>query len=421
MKHMLMFFLIVFSFLPGVVNAQTGWTVQNAGISSLIRSIKSVNRNVGWIAADGGVIRRTSDGGVKWDTIPSPTTAATSIAPVDSLTAVIAHYGPSAIIYRTTNGGVSWISVFDQPGGYIDALLMVDENNGFALGDPVNGHWTVLKTTNGGVTWQHLANEPAQIGGEDGWTQAFCTIGTRNLWFGSGGARIYRSTDGGGTWSWSPTHYSRCSAVVFADTLNGVAGFGDGSGAFSSDGGVNWTPMTIPGSGSMIWGLATDGAQSFWAPKPDTVFVSITRGQTWLPQFASPLGGYLRDVHFSRDGSVLSGWLGSSTGGVARYVGEITSLGIDQDVPPSAFVLNQNYPNPFNPSTMISYSLPHSTDVTLTIHNMLGQQVAILVNEYKSAGTYQQTWNAGALASGVYLYRLTTGTFRETKKLVLVK
>ncbi len=93
---------------------------------------------------------------------------------------------------------------------------------------------------------------------------------------------------------------------------------------------------------------------------------------------------------------------------------------------PGSFVLEQNYPNPFNPVTEIRYSLPHSTDVTLTIFNIAGQQVATLVNENQEAGDHSVTWNATddagqSVASGIYLYRIDTEVFTASKKMILLK
>ena len=85
------------------------------------------------------------------------------------------------------------------------------------------------------------------------------------------------------------------------------------------------------------------------------------------------------------------------------------------------FSLYQNYPNPFNPSTKIQYVLPIASTVTLTAYNMLGQQIAILVNQQKSAGTYSESFNATNLSSGIYFYTLKAGTFSETKKMILIK
>jgi photosystem II stability/assembly factor-like uncharacterized protein len=81
----------------------------------------------------------------------------------------------------------------------------------------------------------------------------------------------------------------------------------------------------------------------------------------------------------------------------------------------------QNYPNPFNPSTIISFTLPEQTDVELRIYDVLGKEVATLVNESKPAGSYEVEWNASDLPSGVYIYQLRTGTSVQMKKMMLLK
>ena len=92
-----------------------------------------------------------------------------------------------------------------------------------------------------------------------------------------------------------------------------------------------------------------------------------------------------------------------------------------RDELPREFVLYQNYPNPFNPSTTIEYSLPAETHVRLKVFNMLGQEVALLVNEEQRAGLHQVQFDAAELASAVYFYRLQAGDFVATKTLVLLK
>jgi hypothetical protein len=99
----------------------------------------------------------------------------------------------------------------------------------------------------------------------------------------------------------------------------------------------------------------------------------------------------------------------------------LTGIGTENESRVTRFVLSQNYPNPFNPSTTISYDLPKSANVSLTIYNTLGQLVATLVDERKMAGSYQVSWNASYVPSGIYFYRLQAGEFVETKKLVLIK
>lgn len=88
---------------------------------------------------------------------------------------------------------------------------------------------------------------------------------------------------------------------------------------------------------------------------------------------------------------------------------------------PSYFSLDQNYPNPFNPVTSFRFQIPQRNFVKLEIFNSLGQQVTTVVDEEKEAGNYEISWDAAGLSSGVYFYKLTAGTFIETKKLVLLK
>ena len=88
---------------------------------------------------------------------------------------------------------------------------------------------------------------------------------------------------------------------------------------------------------------------------------------------------------------------------------------------PVKFDLKQNYPNPFNPRTMISYQLPMTNEVELSIYNLLGQKVITLVSERQKAGHHQVEWNASGFASGVYYYQLVAGEFREVKKMILLR
>jgi hypothetical protein len=83
--------------------------------------------------------------------------------------------------------------------------------------------------------------------------------------------------------------------------------------------------------------------------------------------------------------------------------------------------LAQNYPNPFNPSTTIRYQLPQDGMVTLKVYDILGSEVATLVNEQKAAGRFEVNFDASRLASGVYIYKITSGGYVSSKKMLLVK
>ena len=81
----------------------------------------------------------------------------------------------------------------------------------------------------------------------------------------------------------------------------------------------------------------------------------------------------------------------------------------------------QNYPNPFNPTTTIKFDIPKDGLITLEIYDILGRRVTTLVNELRSAGSYEQSFNASSLASGVYVYKLQAGDFVNSKKMLLIK
>jgi hypothetical protein len=102
------------------------------------------------------------------------------------------------------------------------------------------------------------------------------------------------------------------------------------------------------------------------------------------------------------------------------YTMPLTSVGTNPGLAGS-FKLMQNYPNPFNPSTTIEFSLKNSSFVSIKIYNNLGQEVAQVLSQEMNAGVHTARWNANGFASGVYYYRISTGKFVETKKLVLFK
>ena len=104
------------------------------------------------------------------------------------------------------------------------------------------------------------------------------------------------------------------------------------------------------------------------------------------------------------------------------YSEEATSVSGPAINPPAAYALAQNFPNPFNPATTIRFSLPQREHVTLKVFDVLGREVATLVdNEILAAGRHVRNWGAYSGASGVYFYRMTAGKFRETKKMILMR
>jgi hypothetical protein len=141
------------------------------------------------------------------------------------------------------------------------------------------------------------------------------------------------------------------------------------------------------------------------------------------PITADGQGATLELIDAVRDNSAADSWMASLEHGTPGSVNSsVTS--VDEDVTntiPDEFVLSQNYPNPFNPTTRISYSVPKSSFVSLKVFNVLGQEVRTLFEGVRQPGNYSATFDAVGLSSGVYLYRVQTENFIQTKKLVLLR
>jgi hypothetical protein len=155
------------------------------------------------------------------------------------------------------------------------------------------------------------------------------------------------------------------------------------------------------------------------------IWKSVNGGDAWTTcDVPKPRNIYALDFYDENRGFAV----GDS--GTILYTsnGAVTSVGRNDRIP-GVFALEQNYPNPFNPKTVISYQLPVTSKASLKVYDLLGREVAILVDEFKQAGSYSVRWNAQGMPSGVYFYRLVAnaipsgqaGSAIEVRKLVLLK
>ena len=154
-----------------------------------------------------------------------------------------------------------------------------------------------------------------------------------------------------------------------------------------------------------------------------TISNDITgNNETWS-QFGLDLSNYA-------DSTIRLGFYFTSNGGGnyegwyiddIRIDGIVTGIGNIQNEIPNNFNLFQNYPNPFNPTTKINYEIPKRSFVTLKVYDVLGKEVATLVNQDMSAGSYEINFDASELTSGIYFYRISAGSFTETKKMILLR
>ena len=253
---------------------------------------------------------------------------------------------------------------------HLRAVHFVDPDNGWAIGDS----GLVLHTSDGGTNWTGQSN-----GIIINLISVYFTDSNTGWAVGDEGI-IIKTIDSGNNWvsQNSGTTYPLYS-VYFTDSNTGwVVGY-YGTILKTSDGGNNWT---IQSSGTTN-------------PLYSVYFTDSNTGWT--------VGDY---------GTILH-----TTNGGLTYIEEEEEI----DATSTTYSLSNSFPNPFNPTTTISYQLPLQRHVLLKVHDILGREVATLVNEVKQPGTYTVQFNASGLASGVYFYRLNAGSFVDVKKFLLVK
>jgi photosystem II stability/assembly factor-like uncharacterized protein len=431
------------------INAQTGWISQTnpLGISddSMIGKVQFVSDVEGWISCGDGRLLHTTDGGQIWDIIdPFPTDTVERFSdPAITMSWVGNSHGwiigtigsldepRGAVIYYTTSFGQQWLKrvLSTEIGTMGVQLQFVDQNNGwillynFSTGTP-----TSLKTTDGGNTWIPFNGQGI-----------FYFIDANNGWAysgsGNGGVeppyKIYRTTNGGTDWTqqFQDNSAGGYNAIMFSDLSNGWVVGDTGKVLKTTDGGTNWNFITNSGvnisenSKTVFFIDANTGwISSKQSDLFSTPFLQHTTngGITWETQI-TPFGDLqasnaIFSIYFVNP---QTGWITGDRGRIARYYGPTD---VDNKVNSLYhFSLDQNYPNPFNPTTMISYHLASSGDVTLKLYDVLGNEVATLVDEFRNAGSYEVTFDASSLSSGIYFYKLQAGDFVETKKMILMK
>ena len=396
-------------------------------------TVSPVDKQTIWSAGGNGlgtspVVIRSEDGGATWTDVTGnlPNTDFYCMNAVDSSKAWVGT--GDGRIFATTDGGTTWSEqTYPAPvSPFIDGIKIFPDLSGYALGDPESGgKFVILHTTDGGVTWQHLSNEPVGGPAEAGWNNSFFWTDPRHGWFGTNNNHVWRTADGGATWSIGKTPGTNSVAVSFADSLNGMAGYLTGGLAVSTDGGVSWGALVSPTTDAISSISYVPGSTYAWISDYGFPYLSRDRGATWTTQTTFPFFGSIYHGAFV---DTTAGWMVTSYGEILRYGGKDTT--INPPPPPSvptAYVLAQNFPNPFNPTTTIRFKVPSRSRVKLAIYNILGQKIAELVDKEYAAGTYDQVWEAN-VASGIYFYRLEANSlvnagqkYVDVKKMVVIK
>lgn len=185
----------------------------------------------------------------------------------------------------------------------------------------------------------------------------------------------------------------------------------------TTNGGTTFATNTAPGTGT-IQGLCGVG-NKWWIGRANIVYQSTNNGANWTTAFTAAGTSQIWNMTIARTGSPYI-YAGRTNGTILKYGGLTT--GVSEPVStPKDYSLSQNYPNPFNPSTQIEFALPKNGFVELKLYDVLGKEVAVLANGMFEAGRHTLDLNLSYLSSGTYFYRITSGNFTDTKKLMLMK
>lgn len=328
------------------------WEDQRSGTTVRLRGVSAVSQLVAWASGDKGTYARTVDGGKVWTSGHVPDSEDLDFRDVDAFSADVAYLlsigeGEKSRIYKTIDGGLHWTLQFrnSRPTAFFDAMAFWDSDHGIAVSDPVDGRFLIITTADGGATWKEMPPEgmPLALAGEGAFAASGSCIavqGKRNVWFGTGGpggARVFRSPDGGRTWSVATTSMTGGKSagifsLLFTDTNHGVVVGGDYANerevgnnvAWTSDGGRTWQPVETKrpnGYRSCVALVPGTTGRSLVAVGPTGSDFSVSGGKSWRILGAE---GF-HSVSFAQHAK--AGWAVGEGGRIAKYAGTATSAG----------------------------------------------------------------------------------------------
>lgn len=398
--------LYILLLIQSVSFSQSVWTTQylnNIGGNEL-RRVQFINQYTGWACGASGTLIKTTNAGDTWVvTNLSSTSYLTCLYFVDENTGWVGSQ--QAVIKKTTNGGVSWYSAPIQTTDYSADFFFLDSQTGFVTSHDSKIH----KTTNGGQTWNLLISSSHDYGQ----IQFF----NANTGFVIASSYFAKSIDGGVNWT-QILFNGTMQAMTF---LNQQTGWVSGISSIrkTTNGGDSWATYTLPIQNpytlkffneNIGWCAGKSGSNGVIAR-------TLNGGANWTVQ-ATEIGNVFWEMSFINQ---ATGWASGNAIISNTQNGSLTSVSQISTNVPDKFSLKQNYPNPFNPSTKISFNIKNATFASLKVFDMTGKEVKSLINENVAAGSFEVTFNASELNSGVYFYTLKTNEFTETKKMMLVK
>jgi hypothetical protein len=413
--------LLTFLLLIGALSICSAQWVQTSLDTLEIRSlaVRGTNIFAGTACIDGGVFL-SSDNGANWTPVNAglPTNDLVGSLAVSGNNLFAGTYGRwETAVYLSSNDGQSWDPIGE---GGIVAVSGTSVLVGTWMCIPDGCAGDIRFSSDSGTTWDTTSlgytYELPCIAIGDTYLFVGFRAGTNN-WGGNG---VFSSTDFGATWELVNSGLSDTNIVsLFA--VGGTLFAGTEHGAYrSTNKGTSWTPansglVDIPVS---CFAVNTDGGILFAGTLDNGVFLSTNNGIDWTPVNSGLMDSTVKSLAVT----ATTVFAAIESSGVWRCpLSELTTTIGNEVILPTHFALEQNYPNPFNPTTTIRYQLLNTRHVTLKVLDILGREVATLVNGVEAAGHRSVQFDGHGLASGVYLYQLRTSDFASTKKFLLLR
>ncbi len=406
------------------------WIKIQTPVNITLRQLSFVDSLTGWAAGEAGTIIRTTDGGVDWKIQNS--TVQTFISDIFFLdkdlgwaTTTQDVFPFKSVILKTTNGGDDWTGeTYPDSSKFIRTIFFFDSLNGLAAGS------SIAYTSDGGLSWIASEIDSNMVSGLPVYNFNFFN---RQFGYACGGfidqaGVIWRTTNAGLNWSAQGVNVDEVFDVYILDSLNAITLSGDPEGWYptanikTTNAGTTWSNNTLSFFG-LSFAIDFRTYNEGWSASGYKFLLTTDRGSTWS-EFQTPDSAIIYDLQFTDS---RNGYAVGDSGVVLKFDPSVVGIKTESELL-NDFTLYQNYPNPFNPSTKIKYTLPTvetysdaSVLVTLKVYDILGRDVALLVNEQKSTGTYEVEFSSNDLPSGIYIYQLRAGSFVQTKKMVYLK
>jgi hypothetical protein len=337
--------------------------------------------------------------------------------------------GGNAKVYRTYNRGINWSAVLQTGGnsGFIGCInfLKPQQNFGIIISDPPNGNdpYWIAKTTDKGNTW-NITGAPyiptyATQNSAFIVDSSFYGFGTQTP------GKVYLTSNSGANWiSYSIGIISNSipSISFKSDKLTGIAisYIALPNIARTTNGGLNWQTITIPGSSSEGDVKCINGSEIFFF-SANKLIRSSNNGLNWSDMNSSGVTFFEHFDYVETGVNLICAYALASDGKVLKFEGEPFGIDPNNTTIPTEYELGQNYPNPFNPVTTIKYSVPKASRVKIAIYDLNGKELLSITDKHHNAGNYIETVDMTNFSSGIYLYELTSEKINISRKLVLIK